>query len=202
MTLCSRHSHTNTRARVSGAWGWGECCCLCLVLSQALWGAVEGQHFGLAGVEELDRRTERVWKAWRWTACREKSTLIPGFWWGCCTVGWAVGLKVMTLLPSMEGMCCLPPPHRSSVRAPDMDTASSRGWQGEVPVLRAGPLAGRGQAACADSDISRPGLRAQRLIENSCSFWQAAPGWAAPWLSLGLHLAFAWPGEGCWGREG
>ena len=41
----------------------------------------------------------------------EKSTLIPGFGWGCCTVGPGSGPQShMTLLLSMEGMHCLPPP--------------------------------------------------------------------------------------------
>lgn len=57
--------------------------------------------------------------------------------------------------------------------------------QGGVPGSPGWPLSRAGQAACADSDISEPGLGAQRLIESSCSSWRAAPRAGGPWLSLG-----------------
>lgn len=83
---------------------------------------------------ELDRRDGECEKPGGWTVCREEVHTNPRILVGhIALLGGVVGLKVMTLLPSMEGMCCLPATLRSSVRAPDMDTASSRGWCRVVP---------------------------------------------------------------------
>ena len=70
-----------------------------------------------------------------------------------------------------------------------------------MPGPQGWPLRRAELAASADSDISRPGLRAKWLIENSCSFWLAAlraargSPWDDPWPLRGL-------GRGAEGGDG